>query len=144
MATLPELTINDKDARSTWGIVATTRLLGALLVPPEAKAPIQSTSRLEHGTHTVITSDSVRWAKRDITLELGMTAPDIATFYLRYKNLINELAKGWLLIRSPRFLPGVVFRCRYVSCTQFTNYNGRIAKFILKLEEPDPNNRTAL
>lgn len=80
--------------------------------------------------------------KRDITLEIGLSAPNITEFYTRYANFISELTSGWLRIASPKFLPNVVFNCRYVSSTQFTNYNGRIAKFILKLEEPNPNNRT--
>jgi hypothetical protein len=138
----PDLTINEKNARTTWGIVANTKLMASLLAPASAKDPIQSESRLEHGTRTIIPNGSVKLAKRDITLEVGLTAPSLTEFYARYKSFIEELTSGWLKIASPKFLPGVIFNCRYVSCTQFTNYNGRIAKFILKLEEPNPNNRS--
>lgn len=138
----PELTINSYNARTKWGIVANTKLMAALLAPPAVKDPIQSESRLEHGTRTIIPQGSVKLVKRDITLEIGLTAPSLPAFYERYKSFIEELTSGWLRIETPKFLPGVVFNCRYVSCTQFTNYNGRIAKFILKLEEPNPNNRT--
>lgn len=137
-----ELTINSYNARTKWGIVANTKLMAALLAPPAVKDPIQSESRLEHGTRTIIPQGSVKLAKRDITLEVGLTAPSLTEFYTRYKSFIEELTSGWLKIASPKFLPGVIFNCRYVSCTQFTNYNGRIAKFILKLEEPNPNNRS--
>lgn len=137
-----ELTINGYNARSKWGIVANTKLMATLLAPPSVKGPIQSESRLEHGTRTIIPQGSVKLAKRDITLEVGLTAPSITEFYTRYKSFIEELTSGWLKIASPKFLPGVIFNCRYVSCTQFTNYNGRIAKFILKLEEPNPTNRS--
>lgn len=140
--TQPDLKINDRDARATWGVIPNTKLLAALLAPPSVKDPIQSESRLEHGTRTIIPQNSVKLAKRDITLEVGLTAPSLTEFYTRYKSFIEELTSGWLKIASPKFLPGVIFNCRYVSCTQFTNYNGRIAKFILKLEEPNPNNRS--
>lgn len=140
--TQPDLKINDRDARATWGVIPNTKLLAALLAPPSVKDPIQSESRLEHGTRTIIPQNSVKLAKRDITLEVGLTAPSLTEFYTRYKSFIEELTSGWLRIETPKFLPGVIFNCRYVSCTQFTNYNGRIAKFILKLEEPNPNNRT--
>lgn len=139
--TKADLTINGQNARTKWGIVADTKLMGALLAPPAVKEPIQSECRLEHGTRTVIPEGSVKFAKREVTLEVGMTAPDITSFYKRYTSFMEELTSGWLRIASPRYLPGVVFNCLYVSCTQFTNYNGRIAKFILKLEEPNPNNR---
>lgn len=140
--TQPELTINSLDARVKWGIVANTKLMSALLAPPSVKDPIQSESRLEHGTRTIIPQGSVKLAKRDITLEVGLTAPNLTEFHTRYNSFIEELTSGWLTIASPKFLPGMIFNCRYVSCTQFTNYNGRIAKFILKLEEPNPANRT--
>lgn len=136
-----EVSINDLDARSEWGLVFNTALSDALLLPAATKSPIQSESRLEHGTRTIIPEGSVKLSKRDITLEIGITAPNRATFLSRYEALIEEFQKGWLNIRTS-LIPGKVFRCRYVSCTQFTNYNGRIAKFILKLEEPNPNNRT--
>lgn len=137
-----ELKINDIDARAKWGITPDTKLMAALLAPAPTKNPIQSESRLEHGTRTIIPEGSVKLAKRDITLELGLSAPNIIEFYTRYKDFIDVLTSGWLRIESPKFIPGVVFNCRYVSCTQFTQYNGRIAKFILKLEEPNPNKRS--
>lgn len=137
-----EITINSYNARTKWGIIANTKLMAALLAPPSTKDPIQSESRLEHGTRTIMPQGSVKLAKRDITLEVGITASSITEFYTRYKSFIEELTSGWLKIASPKFLPGVIFNCRYVSCTQFTNYNGRIAKFILKLEEPNPSNRS--
>lgn len=142
MSSTPELSINGKDARATWGIVANAKLTDALLLPPPAKSPIQSESRLEHGTRTIIPTGSVKFDKRDITLEIGITAPNRAAFLQRYDSLIQEFLTGWLNMTTS-LIPGKIFRCRYVSCTQFTNYNGRIAKFILKLEEPDPNNRAS-
>lgn len=140
MSSTPELSINDKDARTTWGLVVNTKLTDALLLPAPAKSPIQSESRLEHGTRTIIPTGSVKFDKRDITLEIGITAPNRAAFLQRYDLLIQEFLTGWLNIKTS-LIPDKIFRCRYVSCTQFTNYNGRIAKFILKLEEPNPNNR---
>ncbi len=136
-----ELTINGKDAKATWGLVVNTKFSDALLLPASTKSPIQSESRLEHGTRTILPPGSVKMSKRDITLEIGLTAPDRATFLSRYESLTEEFLSGWLEIRSS-LIPGKVFRCRYVSCTQFTNYNGRIAKYILKLEEPNPMNRS--
>lgn len=139
--TQPELTINDKDARTEWGLVVNTKLTDALLMPAATKTPIQSESRLEHGTRTIIPTGSVKMSKRDIALEIGISAPNRAIFLQRYDSLIQEFLSGWLNIKTCH-IPGKIFRCRYVSCTQFTNYNGRIAKFILKLEEPNPNNRS--
>lgn len=138
---MKELIINGKEARTEWGIVANTRLVASLLSPPQPKDPIQSTSRLEHGTRTVIPEGTIRLSARELTLEVGMTAPTYADFLARYADFIDELTGGWLRIETD-FIPGAVFKCRYVSCTQFTNYNGRAAKFILRLEEPNPADRS--
>lgn len=138
--TTPELKINGKDARQEWGVIADTSLIASLLAPPAVKDPIQSSSRLEHGTRTIIPSGSVKFAKREFSLEIGMTAPDFTTFVARYQSFLAELTAGWVHIETA-YLPDIAFNCRYVSCTQFSNYNGRIAKFIIKFEEPNPNDR---
>lgn len=141
MSSTSEFSINGKDAKNVWGIVANTKLTDALLLPPSAKAPIQSESRLEHGVRTIIPNGSVKLDKREISLEIGISAPDRETFLARYDSFMAEILVGWLNIKTS-LIPGKTFKCRYVSCQQFTNYNGRVAKFILKLEEPNPNNRT--
>lgn len=134
------LKINSHNAIAEWGLVPTTGLMASLLTPPPVKDAIQSTSRLEHGTRTTMPTGSTKLAKREFSLEVGMRAPDLATFHTRYAAFIEEITRGWVNIETS-LIPGKVFRCRYISCTQFTNYNGRLAKFILKFEEPNPNNR---
>ncbi len=56
-------------------------------------------------------------------------------------SLIRELESGWLSISTDR-LPGLVFKCVYLSCSQYSQYNGNVAKFILRLNEPNPANRS--
>lgn len=136
----PEITINSIDVRKEFGVVFGTDLTDALLMPPAVKDPIQSNSRLEDGVRTIIPTGSVRVTSRQITLEIGITAPDRATFLTRHEGFMALLTSGWLNIQTIH-IPGKTFRCRYVSCSQFTNFNKRIAKYILKLEEPNPNNR---
>lgn len=137
----PEIKINSVDVRKEYGVVFSPGLTDALLAPPAAKPPIQSESRLEDGKRTIIPAGSVRLASREITVEMGITAPDRPTFLKRHEDFMSALTAGWLNIQTS-LIPGKTFRCRYVSCTQFTNYDSRIAKYILKLEEPNPANRT--
>lgn len=135
------LTINDKNARTTWGIIPNTKLLSTLLMPPPAKDVIKSTSRLEHGSRVIIPETGKKKASRELTLEVGLQASSMTDFITKYNSFIEELTSGWLNIRTD-YAPGVTFRCHYLNCTQLTQYNGRLAKFILKLEEPNPNNRS--
>ena len=135
-----EVTINSIDVEKEYGAVF-PNLSDVLLTAPATKAPIQSESRLEHGTRTIIPTGSTKVSSREFTVEMGIKAPNRATFLTRYDALLELLTSGWLNIQTTH-IPGKIFKCRYVSCNQFTSYNSRIAKFVLKLEEPNPANRS--
>ena len=137
---LHTLTINGKDAKTTWGMMALDKFVDALLMPPPAKEVVKNTSRLEHGTRIKLPAGKTLFASREFSIDLRIRAADAADYYSKHTSLMAELASGWLLISTSQ-LPGVVFRCRYVSCQQYSQYNGRVAKFALRLEEPDPSNR---
>lgn len=82
-----------------------------------------------------------RLDEREITLPFNMTAKDSDTFMTNYARFCEEvLAKGELVIRT-RFQPNVWYRCIYLSCTQFSQFIQEMAKFSLKLNEPDPSDR---
>jgi len=135
-----ELFINGKDAYTTYGVSLTDGGLSALMTPPPMKELIESTYRKKHGK--VIIPKDVKMDSRDINLEMHLTAPDKATFFSRYSAFCSELAKGVLTINT-KYLSGVYFRVIYLSCTQFTEFVQEMAKFTLKLNEPDPSNRGA-
>ena len=79
--------------------------------------------------------------EREITLPFNMSAIDSDTFMTNYAKFCEEvLATGELVIRT-RFQPNVWYRCIYLSCTQFSQFIRKMAKFSLKLNEPDPSDR---
>ena len=55
---------------------------------------------------------------------------------------MNELRGGKVDV-STRYESGVVYHMFYLSCSTFAQYNGTLAKFSLKLNEPNPMNRNA-
>ena len=88
-----------------------------------------------------IETDNPILDEREITLPFNMTAKDSDTFMTNYARFCEEvLAKGELVI-STRFQPNVWYRCIYLSCTQFSQFIREMAKFSLKLNEPDPSDR---
>lgn len=135
-----ELFINGKDAYTTYGVSLTDGGLSALMTPPPMKELIESTYRKKHGK--VVIPKDVKMDSRDINLEMHLTAPDKTTFFSRYSAFCSELAKGVLTINT-KYMSGVYFRVIYLSCTQFTEFVQEMAKFTLKLNEPDPSNRGA-
>ena len=114
-----ELFINGKDAYTTWGISMDDTALSALMTPAPNKEFIENKSRMEHGKR-VITADP----------------------FARYDSFCNELDKGILEIKT-KYQPNIVYRTIYISCNQFSQFMQGIGKFVLKLNEPNPNNRNS-
>ena len=133
-----ELFINGKDAYTTWGISMEDTALSALMTPAPMKEFIENTSRLEHGKRVVTANPRVD--ERNITLEIHLTARDKDTFFSRYLSFCEELATGVLNIRT-KYQPDVMYKTIYQSCNQFSQFMQGIAKFSLKLCEPNPTDR---
>ena len=134
-----QLYINDTDAYLTWGIFLEETALSALMTPAPNKEFISNKYRSKDGK-TVI-KHNPRLDEREITITFNMTAKDADTFMANYAKFCEEvLAKGELVIRT-KFQPNVWYRCIYLSCTQFSQFIQEMAKFSLKLNEPDPSDR---
>lgn len=134
-----ELFINGSDAYSTWGISLSETALSALMTPSSVKERVANESRLEHGKRVVNTN--VKTAFREVTLEMHLTAQSKAEFLTRYANFCSVLEQGQLNIRTS-YQQGVVYKMLYVSCSQFSEFNLRLAKFSLRLLEPNTKDRS--
>lgn len=135
-----EFYINGKDAYTEWGISMDTSSLSALMTPPPMKDFVENTSRLQHGKRMVTTNPKVD--ERNITLTFNLTAKTKELFFSRYSSFCEELKKGTLAITT-KYQDDVVYKTVYQSCTQFTQFMQGIAKYSLKLTEPNPEDRTA-
>lgn len=134
-----QLYINGKDAYLTWGIFLDETALSALMTPAPNKEFISNKYRSKDGKSVI--KHNPRLDEREITLPFNMTAKDSDTFLMNYARFCEEvLAKGELIIRT-RFQHNVWYRCIYLSCTQFSQCIREMAKFSLKLNEPDPSDR---
>lgn len=134
-----QLIINGKDAFTTWGVVLEQDALSALMAPAPLKPFPENKSRIEHGKQ-VLTTIAAKIDERTISLPLIMTAATEAAFRAAYFAFVTELQAGALTITTS-FLPGVKFRMIYENCQQFTQFQRQTAKFLLRLTEPNPNNR---
>lgn len=134
-----DVTINGKDAYTQWGISFDTSSLSALMTPPPMKAFIEGKSRLEHGKRVI--TNNPKTDERTLTLTLNLTAKDETEFFARYNSFCEELKTGVLNI-STRYQSGVVYKTIYLSCNQFTQFMRGIAKFSLRLNEPNCTDRS--
>lgn len=133
-----ELIINGKDAYINWGITLDDTSVAALMTPPPVKDFTENKSRSIDGK--VVNIKNPRVDERNIQLSINITATDRGAFLLRYWSFCEELATGQLDIQTV-FTGSAVYRTIYKDCRQFEQFNGRIGKFVLTLNEPDPSNR---
>lgn len=130
--------INGKDSRQTWGVTFGDGSLSELQKPAPMKKNVENSSRLTNGKQ-VIRSNKVD--TRDVSLIFWLSAPDIETYQKRYNSFIEELHKDTIVLET-KFEPGKKYRLNYDSCNNYKVYNGTLGKFTLKLNEPDPTNRS--
>lgn len=134
-----KVTINSWDARAKWGIIFESSSISALMTPAPMKDFVENDSRMEHGKRVVTTNPRV--GSRTLSLTFTLHANNEDDFFERYDSFCAELEKGTIdIVLSSR--PSIVYKLIYKSCKQFTQYNNKLAKFILNLEEPNPKDRS--
>lgn len=109
------------------------------MTPAPMKDVVTNQSRLEHGTRYTA-GYAPRIAERDITLPLHIVARSADDFLAKYAKFCEVLA-GQVLEIQIKEQPDVTYKCVYRSCTQYEEYSLGIAKFALRLTEPNPNDR---
>lgn len=130
------LTINGKDAKAYFGITLDETSLGSLMTPPPMKEWVQSKSRLEHGKR-VVTGEPPKMDSREFTLQINIYAATEGDFLSKYAAFCEELKTGFLVLST---ISGT-YNCIYKSCQQFSQFQRGIGKFVLRLEEYNPNVR---
>lgn len=136
-----ELKINGKDAFSTWGMVVESGAISELMTPPANKPFLENKSTVEHGKRVYVAKGGAKVDERSFQLPMAINANSEEQFYQRYALLCEELRKGLLLIET-KYQPNVVYKCTYDGCQNYNVFNGKMAKFILKLNEPNPMDRS--
>lgn len=127
-----------KDAYLNWGLSMTDMGLSALMTPAPNKEYISSCSRSSHGKRVITTN--ARVDSRSLTLPVHISAKTKEQFFENYNSFCRELEKGDLVIKT-RYSQNV-YKCVYQGCSQFTQFVQEMAHFTLKLEEPNPKDRS--
>ncbi|MCC8154270.1 MAG: hypothetical protein LIP01_08690 [Tannerellaceae bacterium] len=133
------LNINGKDALKTWGVSLESGALTVLLTPAPMKSFVENKSPLLHGKE--IYPVEPRVDERDIQLSIILSAPDQSTFLKYYSEFLEELQKGIIEMQVICGGMNTTYYFTYVSCQTFNQMNLRLAKYVLRLNEPNPTNR---
>ena len=137
-----QLYINSKDARQTWGLILEDGAFDALFAPVSLKPFIENKSPQEHGKSIYPVGPKVD--ERDIQLPVIILAGNRSEFYARYSSLVEELKSGVFTLRVVTDFADVTFNLIYLSCQQYTGFDMRAAKLLLRMNEPNPTNRIEL
>ena len=129
------------DAFDRYGISLDETGVSKLMTPAPNKEIVENKSDLEDGKRVVRDSSDVRKDERNFNLILNITAPNQDEFIARYARLCSEvLDKGFMDFYTP-YCPHTVYRLTFLDCNQFSEFDRRVGKFTLSLNEPDPTNR---
>lgn len=132
-----ETYINGVDAYATYGITLQDSALATLMTPPEMKDYITSEIRTENGKRYF---GNARQASRELSLGFNLTASSREEFFKRYNAFCEVLTAGKFTLRT-KYQPGVTYTLYYNDCSQYQQLIDGIAKFTLKVTEPNPADR---
>ena len=128
------------DAFTAYGVSLEGEGMSKLMTPAPHKEPVQNKNLAMNGT-SIVGGVGYKDVKT-LSVPMHLTAATRADFLELYALFCTEiLDAGWIHIKT-KYQAGVVYHFRYVDCQPFSEYNMKMAKFTLSLEEPNPNNRT--
>jgi hypothetical protein len=146
------LYINSNRVNTTGGlqgIILGNGTVAALHQHSGLKDYPSNTSNTIHGKR-VLPGFTPKVAARDVQVTLGLQASSFAEFTTRYNALIETLEAGTVDLRidssenfGQTWTTGETYHLLYLSCAQYSEFNGRLAKFVIKFNEPNPKNREA-
>lgn len=134
-----DVTINGYDAFTRYGVNLEDGALSTLMTPAPMKDFVEGKSRARHGKSVIV--NNAKYDSREMTLPFHLIAVSKDAFFEKYALFCSEvLSKGKFELKT-RYQSDVVYRLVYISCSQFSQYGQSLAKFSLKVEEPDPTDR---
>lgn len=134
-----QIYINGKNAKATWRVGVEDGALSALLTPPPMKPFVSNKSPRQHGKE--IYPANPRVDERDVQIPIYFSARSEAEFLANYESFVAELQTGVFTLRVVAGGLDRTFFMVYLSCQQFTQMNLGLAKFLLRLNEPNPTKK---
>lgn len=129
--------INGHDMWEVWGATFCAGTYEAILTPAPNKAFIESKCRSEHGVKIVPNNPKVD--ERNLSISIMVEGATEKEYLERYESFVDELHKGLLEMKVTKL--NRIFKFYYDGCQKYGDYGLKRGKFILKLREPNPNDR---
>ncbi|MBO4849856.1 MAG: hypothetical protein J5529_03020 [Prevotella sp.] len=127
------------DAYDNWGVSLEDGAIETLMAPPSSKEYITNECRLENGTRYAAVAPKV--AERELTLPIHLVASSKDNLLDKYRNFCIVLRSGKIDIRTSH--QSIIYKLRYKSCTPNGLFLHGMAKYTLRMVEPNPTDRPA-
>ena len=152
------LYINGKNAWTQWGAFLEDGSADKLFLPAPAKPLIENKSRAEHGKEVLM--KAAKYDERDLSLVFCF-ANTGTSFNERLTSLVTDLLTGTYddqleiqvlsTIGFKQYNPAWEYAYRtnyftvtYISCTELNSVRDEAGKVVIRLNEPNPNDRILL
>ena len=136
-----DLTINNKDAWTTWGVRMGDGFLDTIGGFNEMKDYIENERRLEHGKRVI--TDNAKVDSREITLQFTIEGSSESDYRTKKKAFQTELEKGTVNIKIPS-LGSEVYKLVYLgkSISYGLSLDRCFGRVSSKFCEPNPTDRS--
>lgn len=131
--------INNHDI-SIWGAELAKGAYEALLKPASIKENVQNKSRNEDGIREDTTN--IKLNERIVSIPFWIVGTSENDYLAKYEAFIDEVTSGLIVLKVPALKK--VYKLIYSDCSSYGHYNLTKGKIILKLKEPNPNDRIVL
>lgn len=136
-----DLTINNKDAWTTWGVRMGDGFLDTIDGFNEMKDYIENESRLKHGKRVI--TDNAKVDSREIILQFTIEGSSESDYRTKKKAFQTELEKGTVNIKIPS-LGSEVYKLVYLgkSISYGLSLDRCFGRVSSKFCEPNPTDRS--
>ena len=106
------------------------------------KEYVKNSSRLQHGTQYLVSSDYSRMNENQTNVTILLEASNMADYVTKFENFSSKLRSGTICLKIPSW-----YRVLKLVCTAIQpkkKYNDKYATFAITFVEPNPNDRMVL
>ena len=128
------------DAYLAWGVSMDKNGLSNLMTPAPLKDMIENKSAVENGKSVIRTGRYVD--ERTLTLGMNISASTKSDFFSKYGYFCSQVLAYGKLDMMTKYQSGVIYHLDYLSCQSFGEFRLSLGKFMLRLVEPNPANRS--
>ena len=133
--------INGFDAYNAWGVSMDSSALSQIMTPAPLKEQIENRSALENGKR--VFRSGRKLDERTVTVTFNISAVNESQFLDRYGRFCSDVLAIGVLDITTKYQPGVVYKFDYLSCQSFSEFRLGVGKFVLRMSEANPADRSA-